>query len=193
MNERFIGLCLDELKVFYDSLKDDNVPDVPAISEELLTEAKEISKSCMLLGSYKSCRTPDIFTQPDFVYFTKEINIKKKDKECQMEKSQEPANDENANEKMEPQKGSKRKDQEYQTFVWGSNASGIHVSLIHFWRWCSTFGWGKTWQYCQKLSRNHWCSAKRKVSIQVKWFCGNFWMTTPSIGMTHLTLEKWQQ
>ena len=52
MNEWFIGLCLDELKVFYDSLKDDNVPDVPAISEELLTEAKEISKSCMLLGSY---------------------------------------------------------------------------------------------------------------------------------------------
>ena len=128
MNEQFIGLCLDELKVFYDSLKDDNVPDVPAITEELLTEAKEISKSCMLLGSYKSCRTPDIFTQPNFVYFTKEINIKKKDKECKMEKGQEPAKDENANEKMEPQKRSKRKDQEYQTFVWGSN--GIRNSCF---------------------------------------------------------------
>ena len=124
MNERFIGLCLDELEVFHDSLKDDTVPDMSAISEELLSEAKEISKLCVLLGSYKSCRTPGIFSQPDFVYFTKEVNIKKKDKKCKIETCQEQAK----HEYREPQRRSARKSQEYQAFTWVSG--GIRNSCF---------------------------------------------------------------
>ena len=58
INEPFIKLCLGELEEFNKSLADDNLPEISAVSNELLSEAKEISKSGTLLGSYRSCRTP---------------------------------------------------------------------------------------------------------------------------------------
>ena len=134
MNERFIGLCLDELKVFHDSLQDDNVPDIPVISEELLTEAKEISKSCILLGSYKSCRTPDIFTQPDFVYFTKEINIKRKTKNVRWKKVKNLQKMRMWRKRWNHRNNQKENIKNIKPLFGEVMASGIHVSLIHFWR-----------------------------------------------------------
>lgn len=40
INEPFIKLCVGELEEFNESLADDNVPEISAISNELLSEAK---------------------------------------------------------------------------------------------------------------------------------------------------------
>ena len=124
----------------------DQLPETSEMANELLNEAKEISRSCTLIGSFHSCRTHDIFSKPDFTYFTKEINIKKKQssQKCKTSEnnfSEKPTNLEMSDvvHKSDNFRQHKNK-KEYQSYVWGSN--GVRNScfidsfleiLFHIW------------------------------------------------------------
>ena len=141
-NEEFIQLCLEELEIFKDSLNEESLPEPSTTCNELFSEAKDIARACILLGSFRSCRTGDIFNEPDFVYFTKEINISKKD--STKGKTKDHHVESIVDDSMRPtevmEKKIIRKAQEYQSFVWGSN--GVRNScfldsflevLFHIW------------------------------------------------------------
>ena len=143
-NDPFVNACLGELEAFHESLSMDQLPETSVMANELLNEAKEISRSCTLIGSFRSCRTHDIFSKPDFTYFTKEINIKKKQSSQKYK-----ASDSNFNENPNTLEMSDKSDnlrqhrnkKEYQSSVWGSN--GVRNScfidsfleiLFHIWQ-----------------------------------------------------------
>ena len=143
-NDPFVNSCLGELEAFHESLSMDQLQETSVMANELLNEAKEISRSCTLIGSFRSCRTHDIFSKPDFTYFTKEINIKK-EQSSQKYKASDSNFNENPNTLEMSDKSDNlrqhRNNKEYQSYVWGSN--GVRNScfidsfleiLFHIWQ-----------------------------------------------------------